>query len=242
MKTFEQYINESYNNEAINEANLSKEFLKFQPGDAIEITKSFNIADFNYKKSARTWWGEKIANASNIIVKSDYNKNRIYQPGNVIWIFTNPSTIDSKGRANIAGYYGGFKGSFDDTPGEQGLTSFSVISNYDETIVQTIILALLEGYAKVVKYNDLAKSVRDEHESNIKMDRVRDAIRGNSVIYGDMEITDYEWKAGNYILKGYNKETGDKMPDRLVKAPELARGTFINSKNSEEITGDPFKK
>jgi hypothetical protein len=242
MKTFEQYINESYNNEAINEANLSKEFLKFQPGDAIEITKSFSIADFNYKKSARTWWGEKIASTSNIIVKNDYNKNRIYHPGNVIWIFTNPSTIDSKGRANISGYYGGFKGSFDDTPGEQGLTSFSVISNYDEPIVQTIILALLEGYAKVVKYNDLAKSVRDEHESNIKMDRVRDAIRGNSVIYGDMEITDYEWKSGNYILKGYNKETGDKMPDRLVKAPELARGTFINSKNGEEITGDPFKK
>jgi hypothetical protein len=94
---------------------------------------------------------------------------------------------------------------------------------------------------ELIKYNELPKSKRDELEANIKMDRVRDAIRNNSVIYGDMEVTEYDWKAGNYILKGFNKDTGEKMPDKLVKSGAIASETFIDSKTKKEIEGNPLK-
>lgn len=241
IPTFEQFINEKYEN--IKESNLSREFLKFKPGDVVVITKSIKPTDFDFRKSARTWWGEKVASSLNIVTRGDeYNKNRMYNPGDVLWIFTKPSTIDSKGKAKITGYAGGFEGSLSDNPERYSTTSFEITYNYDYASTQIIILALIEGYAEVVKYNQLPKAVRDEQEAKIKMNRVREEIRNNSVIYGDMEVTEYDWKAGNYIIKGYNKDTGDKMPDKLVKANEIASGKFISTKTNKEITGDPFIK
>jgi hypothetical protein len=242
IPTFKQFINERY--DLLNEANLSQELLKFKPGDTVVITKSITPKDFDFRKSARTWWGEKVASEFNIITRGDeYNRDRTFTPGDVLWIFTKPSTIDSKGRAKITGVAGGFQGSLSDDPGKYSNTAFEVTYNYDRIETQIIILALQEGYAEVINYNKLPKSKRDELEASIKMDRVRDIIRNNSVIYGDMEVTAYLWQGGrgHYILKGYNKDTGEKMPDKLVKSGTIASETFIDSKTKKEISGNPLK-
>lgn len=241
IPTFEQFIYEKYEN--IKESNLSREFLKFKPGDVVVITKSIKPTDFDFRKSARTWWGEKVASSLNIVTRGDkYNKNRMYKPGDVLWIFTKPSTIDSKGKAKITGYAGGFEGSLSDNFERHGTTAFEVTYEYDYASTQIIILALIEGYAEVVKYNKLPKDVRIKQEAKIKIDRILEEIINNSVIYDDMEITERGWNKNGYIFKGYNKDTGDKMPDKLVKPNEIVSGKFISTKTNKEITGDPFIK
>lgn len=220
----------------VNEANLSEEFLKFSPGDVVIMTKSVKLSDFDFKKSATTWWGQKVMNSLNMATRND---SREIKRNDILWIFTSPSKIDSKGKARITGYAGGFLNDKHHT------TNFKVTYDYEMISVQLIILSLMEGYAKVVKYNELPDNIRREKEEEIRLSRVREEIRNGGVILDDMEIISYDWeglKNDRYIFKGYHKDTGEKLPDILMKGHDIRNKTFINVNTGEEITGDPFIK
>ena len=227
-------------NDFLNESNLSEEFLKFQPGDCVVMKKSIKLLDFDFTKSARTWFGQKISVLNTIIRNDEYSKDRSYSEGDILFIFTEPSRLDKKNRAIITGYAGGFEGSISDTPNKYNLTPFIVNYGYDQIETQIIILSLLNGYSEVVKYDDLPDKRKQEIEADILVDRIKDCIRDSAVIYKDMEVTEYDYDKNNkYIFKGFNKDNGEKLPDLLVNPKDLYTNK-VTKLNGEEITGYPF--
>lgn len=232
IKTFEQFI-DNIKSSSINEANLSDEFLKFSPGDTVIVTKGFNPNELNFKKSARTIWGKYISSVLNLA----YSDNNVkYKKDDFIFIFTKPTTIDRKNKANITGYssihwLGSDKYSIDFKPSTW---------NYDEGLTQVIILAILEGYAKIVKYNSLSDNIKNEIEAPIKHNRINKILKNQTVIIKELEteITELVNKKDKLMIKGFNTENGDKIPDKLINNKQLLELTFIDSKNNKEITGD----
>ena len=236
LHTFESFLNE---------ANLSQEFMNFQPGDAVIINKAFKPTDLNFRKSARTWWGEKIASLKNMWAKDTmkYNPDREYKSGDPLFVFTRPSKIDSKGLAIIYGYAGFFFGlnaNKNQSEDDFALSAYNLSYDYDDMMTQTIILAILGGYAEVKKYSDIKANLRTEFEAEVKRDRLTSEIlKKNTVIYDDMEIHKYEWTKTGYIFSGFDAKTGNEVPKKLVKFEDIVKGKFIC--NGQELSSDPFK-
>lgn len=235
IQTFEGFLNE---------ANLSQEFMNFQTGDAVIVTNNFKPTDLNFRKSARTWWGEKVASLKNMWAKDQmkYNPDRTYKSGDPLFVFTKPSKIDAKGLATIFGYAGYFFGDFSPNhdANEFTLSAYNLSYDYDEMMTQTVILAILGGYAEVKKYSDIKANLRTEFEAELKRDRITSEIlKKNTVIYDDMEIHKYEWTKTGYIFSGFDTKTGNEIPKKLVKFEDIIKGKFIS--NGQEITNEPFK-
>ena len=235
IKTFESFLNE---------ANLSQEFMKFQPGDAVIINKAFKPTDLNFRNSARTWWGEKVASLKNMWAKEimKFSPDREYKSGEPLFVFTRPSKIDSKGFATIFGYAGFFFGlsaNKGQSPDEFALEAAAKSYDYNEMMTQTIILAILGGYATVKKYSDISQNIRNEFEAEVKLERITSEIlKKNTVIYDGMEIHKYEWAKTGYIFSGFDVQTGNEVPNKLVKFEDIVKGKFVC--NGNELTSNPF--
>jgi hypothetical protein len=235
IKTFESFLNE---------ANLSKEFMRFNPGDVVLVTSSFKPTALNYKDSAKTWWGQKISSLKNMWAKDTlkYNPDRVYKTGDPLFVFTKPSTIDSEGLAHIYGYAGFFFGDFaaNRDPNDFALSERDLEWDYNDMMTQTIILAIMEGYAEVGKYSDIDAKARNEFETEIKKARITSPlIKDIPVLYDGMQIHKWERTNQGYIFSGFDPKTGNEVPKRLVKFADIANGKF--TVNGKEITGDPFK-
>lgn len=235
VHTFESFLNE---------ANLSDEAMNFQTGDAIIVTKTFVPTDLDFRKSATSFWGQKVASLKNMWAKEGVknNPNRTYKAGDPLFVFTKPAKLDSKGMATIYGYAGYFFGDFqgERNPDDFALSAYDLSYPYNDMMTQTVILAILGGYAKVAKYSDINAKERIEFEALIKKDRVTyEIIGGNTVTYDGMEIHKYDWTKQGYVFSGFDEKTGNEVPKRLVKFEDVVKGRFFV--NGKEITNDPFK-
>ena len=235
---FEEFVNEM--------ANLSENFLDFEKGDIILVKKPFRPSDLDFKKAAVTWWGKNISSLHNMFSKDElkWNPNRTYKKGDPLFIFTANSKMNDKGMATIYGYAGYFLGLNADK--EQSSDDFTLedrnsIYTYEDYLVRLIALAIIEGYVEHTSYNKLDAKLKNEFEASIKRDRVSSAILKNkTVVYDGMEIHKYEWSKTEYIFSGFDANTGNEIPKRLVKFEDIVKGKFLA--DGEEISGDPFKK
>jgi hypothetical protein len=230
--------------EFVNEANLSDGFLSMRKGDAVIVTRDFLPTDLDYKKSATTLWGQKVVSLKNIWAKDQMKENpgRTYKKGDVLFLFTQPVKLDNKGRANIRGYGGGFPGSLArEDQNKFYITPFESTYPYDDMMTQTIILALLSGYASVYSKEAIDPKIWSNLKSSIKVDRIWNAVRRKeTVIHEDMEIHKFEYGNPGYILSGFDKTTRNRLPDKFIKIEDILRDKFIA--NGKEISGDPFQK
>jgi hypothetical protein len=236
VKPFEEFINEM--------ANLSQEVLKFKAGDAIVITQRFSMSDLDFSKSARTLWGQKIASSLNVHMKLSADSQSYqykYEPGDVLFVFSKSGQVNNKGLAKITGYMGGFGYANDDTPAQFRNSGIEVTLDYDDFLTQTIILSLLEGKSKQISFNQVSKDSRESIQTHIKVNRIiTRLVKRKPIKYDDMEITSYNTmgEAGIEFI-GFDKDSGDKLPNKLVKWSNIRAGKFLETSTGKEITGNP---
>jgi hypothetical protein len=215
IKLFEQFVNE---------ANLSDEVLKIKKGDVVIITKDLKLTELNFKKSALTWWGKNISSVLNSVSKD--NKNKTYKKGDILFIASKNGKVDSDGMGKLYGYQGGW-----DSSDEYHIAPFDLKHPYKGYITQIIILALLNGFAKVIPYNSLDKSKKLEFELGVLRERVRLAISYNKkVLYDGMIVTSYTYDSGMMVLSGFDADTKNKMPDKMVDDYSELNNVMIDGK------------
>jgi hypothetical protein len=230
-----QRINESIDG-FIFEANLSNELLKFKEGDTIIVKKDFLYGDIDFRKTATSWWGKYISSVMNAAT----SKKMGTKAGNILFIFTKDGFINSKGDAVIKGYAG--SGEIDREL-DWTVSSYQMSFNYKDWNAQMCIIALMEGFAEVISYNSVNKDEREKIEGDILKSRVSSVMnKSDAIFYGDMEITDMLYKDKNrFVIQGFNKDSGEKMQDILIKYDELKKYNFV-LKDGTKINGNPFDK
>lgn len=217
MKSFEQFVN------GINEARTDEvPEVNLEPGQCIVATEDIDAKDINFKKVAKTWWGRNIASGDNY----GKAKGNWFKKGQVIFISTE----------NKSGYHAGLN--FD---GEMEVSNFSY---YDKFRNKFYEIALHEGLAKIVDYEELPEDFREEFENSVKIGKITSASLKNdkSLMYypeglkGDkINILEINKKNENYKIEGFDPKTKRKVNDFYLSYEELVNGIF-------EIDGKIVKK
>ena len=168
--SFDEFVNEHF----INEANLSKNVLEFKKGDCLIVTKDFKVEDLDFSKSAVSWWGENIYSIKNER-KTDFWKNANYSKNDLLAVYTDSGKINNTGLGEITGYFS----TWGLSQPELRLADIKTTEDYHDMKTQIQILALLNGFAKIVPYKSLSKTITQNFEANLKIFRVQGIINGH---------------------------------------------------------------
>lgn len=204
MKTFEQFINEARTSE-VPQINL-------EPGKCVVAIKDIDIKDIDFKKVAKTWWGKNISSVRNIFKE----KGIWFEKDQVIFIST----------GDKGGYQAGL-----DFNGEVTLSDFIYYDKYRNDIYE---IALHEGLAKIVDYEDLPKDFREEFEDSVKVSKIISAsLKGKLLSYypdglkGDkINILNIDREGKTYKVEGFNPKTKRGVNDFYLSYEDIVNGDF----------------
>ena len=197
------------------------------PGDCILVTKNFKTSQLHFRKTASTWWGRNIYSVMRIMTGDDEYQD--FHKDQILFIATqtpvpNNLSIGSKIHGLILEYryHHGWK--MDNHP-----------NDYDrqDTMFHILFLALLQGFAKIVKYDSLIDSAIVYDINLLHKIHLVDQYSSSEItvqykrVYHRTERK-FDWYGSTITVKVKDDLTKERLPDLIFSEKEFLEEKFYS--------------